>query len=174
LGQRGAQIIDQGAHVGGQPRAPAGRQAQGARTMRQLEIVDVAPIIRLGPLTGGPPEEVFDRRALATARGAEGKDVVAGTADRDTEIDRLARAVLPDDFGQGLELGGRLEVEAIRGAGCEQGFRGKCVWRLQSATPRRMAQMGTRCVGDAAAPIISERASSPARRPCHRPIPYPS
>jgi len=86
----------------------AGRQAQGLRSLRVREVVDVAPVIRRRHAGGAASQELADSCGLADPGRSEGEHVEAARGRRDRQVDRLDSPVLADDL---------VHVRDVRGGG---------------------------------------------------------
>ena len=119
-GDGAAQVVHQLGHLVAQVGAPARGEAQGLRFVRLLEVVQVAPLGRVG--LGGrlACQQLLHHAALAHARGALHIDVVALMAHAGAELHGLHRAHLADQLAQVFQLGGGLEIELMGIAGVVQ------------------------------------------------------
>ena len=82
--------------------------------MSVLEIVDVAPVGG-GILLGGlAVEQLADSGVLAERVGPERKQVEAGRADADAEVQRFDGTLLTQDLVKVLEFGGGSESQRTR------------------------------------------------------------
>jgi hypothetical protein len=91
----------------------SGRQAQGARVLRVVEVVDVTPVIRDGPCGGLLPEETAHHTVFAAARRTEHIEVVARCFHAGAEMNRLHGAVLAKGFREAIEVFRGLEVKQV-------------------------------------------------------------
>ncbi len=128
-GDRRAQLVDEAAHVLVERLGAARRQPQRARPARVREVVDVDPVVGRALLRGAPLQERPHEAVLAHARRAERVEVVPVAADPDREAHCLLRALLADDAGNLLELGGCLERQRRRVAAAVERVGGQRPYR---------------------------------------------
>ena len=100
------QGLDQTRHALAQQAALAGGQAQGAGTLRRVEMVEVAEIRRGGPAGRSLLHGLTEQGGTATADLAQHEQVVVRLGHLQAEVHRGFRPFLTDP-GQGLVLQGR-------------------------------------------------------------------
>ncbi len=105
------QFLHQPLHIAAQTDCLTRREPQGARSVRLIEVVDVAPV-RGDWLGGGLPiEELTDGGAFPRATGPQSEQVVTLSLDANAKMDRIHRPLLADNLAQAFQVGGRLEVK---------------------------------------------------------------
>lgn len=91
-----AKFLHKPLHGGGKLEPTTRRQLQSPRSLRILEIVDVAPVGWRGLGSRLVPQQVFDHRVPAGARRAKSIDVVSLAAHPERKIKSLDGTLLPD------------------------------------------------------------------------------
>ena len=109
--RRGHELVQ----VGGEGRAAAAGQAQRARPLRVLEVVDVHPVVGRRLTAGETRKLVAHRLATAAAGPAGDVQVEACRLDREAKLDRGERARLADGALEGRQLGRAAERDVLRG-----------------------------------------------------------
>src|SRR5690606_2690496 len=100
------QFLDELAHVLLQHHAARWRQADREWARGRCEVVDVDPVERVAALAT-LPDRALDRTDPAAAGRAGHEEVVAVGVDRERELDRPARAIVPDRKRAGIRRIGR-------------------------------------------------------------------
>ena len=113
-GQQAQQFFHRPVHIAAQPAGLAPGQAQGDRPVGAVEVIHIAPVkCRLAGRGGGVFEQraqhAVEQLAFAYAGAAQQEDVVALVGYLQAKLQRLDSPALAQVFGQGFELGGRLE-----------------------------------------------------------------
>ena len=109
--KRVAQLVDRPDHALDEGAGAARRQAERERPVRCLEIVDVHPVGRRRLILDLALEVLADGGGLAGRGRAQHEDVEVVARHVGAELDRLERALLPDQSTRGLKLGRGLEAE---------------------------------------------------------------
>ena len=134
------QITHEGLHVVAKLCPPASRQAQQARTLWILKVVDVTEVKRCLALRGQLGQQAIDDGVPAGTGLAQHIDVVAGVLHGQAETQRLISAGLFQPVGQVGQLGRCLELQGFGFAAGAQAVRFEAVMRHQfflCGSPRR-------------------------------------
>ena len=118
----GPQLVERRDHALGERARAAGWQAQRARPVRFIEIVDVDPIVRRLAVFGLRRQLRLDGGALAGCGRAEHKDIVVVRMHLHAEFERFECAILTNQAGERIEFRCGLEAKLGR-IDCSAQFR---------------------------------------------------